>query len=208
MISTIANIFTASATITMAWVGWRALQTWRKEFIGKKKIELAAEIMGAVLEFQDVLTSARLTLYTPREINEIEKWLIEVNKAKADIPGSIKWSVYPDRLNYLMPIHRLNKNADKTDNFEKVLNKSLMYWPEDLFRLLVELHSFLGKIRQASEMLYENPNIREYWNIAFAETTKDNISKRIFEIGEEIKQNLEPIYKDQQTAWKKLEEKK
>jgi hypothetical protein len=96
----------------------------------------------------------------------------------------------------------LNANASKTDNLEKVFNKSLMYWPEDLFKLLVELHSFLGKTRRASEMLYENPNVREYWDIAFAETVDNKISKRIFEIGDEIKQNLEPLYKDKQTAWK------
>lgn len=202
MINTISDIVIALGTAGMAVAAWIALRSWRKEFIGKKKIELAAEIMSSVLEFQDILTSARLTAYTPMNLAEIEKWLIKVNDSKEGIPGSIKWPIYRDRLNYLMPIHRLNTSADTVDDFSKVLNKSLMYWPEDLFKLLVELHSFLGKIRYASEMLYENPNVREYWDIAFAnENATDETSKRIFEIGDEIKINLEPLYKDLRTAW-------
>jgi hypothetical protein len=185
-----------------------ALRTWRKEFIGKKKIELAAEITAAVYEFQDILTSAMLIHYTPAEINDIEKWLVDVNDKKSAIPGSVKWPIHRDRLNYLTPIHRLNANADKTENFAQIFNKGLMYWPEDLYKLLVELHSFLGQIRYASEMLYENPNVREYWDTAFVENPDNNkIFKRIFEIGDEIKLNLAPLYKDKQTPWKKLPKK-
>ena len=70
---------------------------------------------------------------------------------------------------------------------------------------MVELHSYLGKIRYASEMLYENPNNVELQQIAFCRRdATDPVSKRIFEIGDEIKLNLEPIYKDQQAKWNKL----
>jgi hypothetical protein len=204
MISTIADIITALATLGMMAVAWLALHTWRKEFIGQKKIELAAEIMEAVLEFQDVLINARIDIFPPQEIDEIKKWLEEVNYKKQNIPNSIAWPIYIDRIYCLTPFHRLNKNADTIDKFATMFNKSLIYWDENLFRLLQELHSFLGKIRYASEMLYENPGNTELQQIAFTHTTNDLVSKRIFEIGDEIKLNLEPLYKDQRMSWKKL----
>ncbi len=204
MIGDIANIITAVTALVMTGIACFALYTWRKEFIGKRKIELTAEIMMTVLEFQDLLIQARLDIYTPQEIDEIKKWLNEVNNKKLNIPNSMLWPMYPDRMFCLTPIHRLNKNFEITDKFSKLFNKGLIYWDENLLRLLQELHSFLGKIRYASEMLYENPENTEFQQIAFSSKTTDPLSKRIFDIGDEIKLNLEPIYKDQQTKWKKL----
>lgn len=40
-------------------------------------------------------------------------------------------------------------------------------------------------------------------NILFSNDPNDEINKRINEIVEEIKINLEPIYKDKQFKWKK-----
>ena len=197
----IANIITALGTLGLVNIAWYALHTWRKEFIGKKKIELAAEIMMMVMDFQDVLTGARIDRTTPMELDEVRKWLELVNSKKQNIPNAILWPIYLDRMNCLLPIHRLNKSAEKTDDFTTILNKSLIYFGEDLYKLLVELHSFLGKIRHASEMLYENSSNAELQKIAFAQDTSDPTSKRIFAIGEEIKFNLERIYKDQQTKW-------
>ena len=204
LINMTSNVIIALATLGMAVAAGFAIQTWRKEFIGTKKIELASEIMMTVMEFQDVLMNARINIYTPQELDAIKKWLEEVNSKKQNIPNSIPWSIYTDRIWLLAPFHRLNQSLEKIDNFNAILNKSLIYFGEDLYKLLVELHSYLGKIRYASEMLYENPNIQEFQQMAFANNTTDPTSKRIFEIGDEIKLNLEPIYKDQQVKWKKL----
>lgn len=209
MLDTIFNIVTALSTFAMTIIAWFALHTWRKEFIGKKKIELAAEIMDTVFRFQDVLMNARIAISTPQEINEIKEWLEEVNFRKQNVLNSIPWSIYSDRMHYLTPVHRLNKNSETIDKFGAILNKSFFYWDENLYKLLHELHSFLGKIRYASEMLYENPNAKEFFDIAFAnEKATDEMSKRIFGIGDEIKLNLELVYKDKQTKWKKLITKK
>ncbi len=114
------------------------------------------------------------------------------------------WPIYPDRLLYLRPIYELNKVAAGTDAFMSIFNKSLIYFGKELYSLLVELYSYLGKIRRASELLYENPANEQFRKVAFADGANDEISKRIFDIGEEIKLNLEPLYKDQQIKWKKL----
>ncbi len=55
ILNAITSLLTALATLGMLIIAWLALRTWRREFIGTKKIELAAEIMIGVLEFQDLL---------------------------------------------------------------------------------------------------------------------------------------------------------
>ncbi|MGN0917405.1 MAG: hypothetical protein ACI4NZ_04340 [Candidatus Enterousia sp.] len=192
------------ASVATAVIAGMALYAWKREFIGKKKIELAAEIMTAVIDFQDNLIEARLNTTTQIEQSEIKKWLEDVNSKKQTIPNAMLWPIYPDRLQLLSPIHRLNQNFAKSEKFTSIFNKSLIYFGDDLYKLLVELYSFLRKIRYASEMLYEDPTNKEFQQIAFSDNDKDEISKRIFAIGEEIKLNLEPLYKDQQTKWKKL----
>lgn len=204
VLGSVADVITALGTATMAGVAFCALRAWRNEFIGKKKIELASEIMIAVLDFQDSLIEARLNTSHPMELAEIKQWIEDVNCKKQGIPNAMPWAIRPDRLQYLSPIHRLNKNFSKNDKFTAIFNKSLIYFGEDIYKLLVELHSFLGKIRYASEMLYEDPTNKEFQQIAFADNANDAISQRIFAIGEEIKLNLEPLYKDQQIKWKKL----
>lgn len=203
IIGSIADICTALATVAMAVIAGAALRAWRQEFIGKKKIELASEIMIAVMDFQDVLTAVRQPITTPMELAEIQKWLEEVNAKKQNIPNAMLWPIYPDRLLCLRPIYELNKVAAGTDAFMSIFNKSLIYFGEDLYKLLAELYSFLGKVRYASEMLYENPTNKEFQQIAFSDNANDATSQRIFAIGEEIKLNLEPLYKDQQIKWKK-----
>ncbi len=200
----IADIFTALGTLAMAFMAGSAIRAWRKEYLGKKQIELASEIMIIVMDFQDIIISARNHVTSPMELSEIRNWLCEVNTRKQNIPNSMLWPIYEDRLACLLPIHRLNKSSETIEKFSEILNKCLIYFGEDIYKLLVEMYSFLGKIRQASEMLYENPNNLEFEAIAFANDINNPISKRIFDIGEEIKQNLEPIYKDQQIKWKKL----
>ena len=88
-ISTLTNITTALSTLVLAIVAGCALHTWRKEFIGKRKIELAAEIVVTVFEFQALLMQARIGLHTPQEIDEIKRWLEEVNLKKQNIPNAI-----------------------------------------------------------------------------------------------------------------------
>jgi hypothetical protein len=199
-----ANSITSLSTLGTMGVAGYALYTWRREFIGKKKIELASEIMMTVMDFQDVLISARIEGSVPMELDEVKKWLEEVNSKKQNIPNAILWPIYPDRLHCLLPIHRLNKSAEKIDAFSAIANKSLIYFGEELYKLLIELHSALGKIRYASEMLYENPNNTELQQVAFAHNTDNPVFKRISEIGDEIKLNLEPLYKYKQSSWKKL----
>ena len=85
------------------------------------------------------------------------------------------------------------------------MNDACLYWGLDLMKLIFELNEFSLKIRTAAKDLYYNdtpqdPAVLE--NILFSNDPNDEINKRINEIVEEIKINLEPIYKDKQFKWK------
>lgn len=73
-------------------------------------------------------------------------------------------------------------------------------------QLIYELNEYVLKIKTAAKDLYYNDTLQDpikLQGILFSNDTNDAINKRINEIVEEIKTNLEPIYKDRQFKWKK-----
>lgn len=201
-ISELADIITALATISMAVVAGCALHTWRKEFIGKRKIELACQIMKSVYDVQDAILYARIGRISELDIKEVEKW---VNSEKLRDPEHM--GVFPDRYFAWVPHRRLAERQDKIENLQNVMNDACLYWGLELMQLICELSGYTLKIRTAAKDLYYNdthqdPNMLQ--NILFSNASNDNINKRVNEIVKEIQVNLEPIYKDQQVEWKKL----
>jgi len=55
----VAPVFTAGAACTGAWIGWRGLEKWRDETIGKRKAELAEQALMAFYEARDALAWVR-----------------------------------------------------------------------------------------------------------------------------------------------------
>lgn len=178
-----------------------ALHTWRKEFIGKRKIELACQIMKSVYDVQDTILYARIGRINELDIKEVERW---VNSEKQRDPEHM--GVFPKRFHFWIPHRRLAERQDKLENLQNYMNDACLYWGLDLMKLIFELNEFSLKIRTAAKDLYYNdtpqdPAVLE--NILFSNDPNDEINKRINEIVEEIKINLEPIYKDKQFKWKK-----
>jgi hypothetical protein len=59
-IKAIAPVFTAAAAWAAVWIGWRGLKKWRAETIGKRKAELAEDVIADFLEAKDIIRDARL----------------------------------------------------------------------------------------------------------------------------------------------------
>lgn len=200
-INEFSGIITALSTISMAVVAGYALHTWRKEFIGKRKIELACQIMKSVYDVQDAILYARIGRINELDIKEVERW---VNSEKQRDPEHM--GVFPKRFHFWIPHRRLAERQDKLENLQNYMNDACLYWGLDLMKLIFELNEFSLKIKTAAKDLYYNdtpqdPAVLE--NILFSNDPNDEINKRINEIVEEIKINLEPIYKDKQFKWKK-----
>jgi hypothetical protein len=187
-------------------VAWFALYTWRKEFIGKKKIELAAEIMEVVCDIQDLLIGARLGRYSSTELKETENWM---QSEKLRDPQNT--DIYPDRFHFLIAARRLEAGQDKIDKLKNLANKVYLYWDKELFRLFYELHKYTVDVRNAARKLYYNDdpeNQQVLHGIIYSTGTDDQMARNVNYIVEECKLNLEPLYKDQQMVWKKLGQKK
>jgi hypothetical protein len=200
------SLITTLATLGMLAIACLALRTWRKEFIGTKKIELARQIMDAVCEVQDTLIYARMSCSNELEIKEVEKSL---KTSQAHAPEHTR--IYPDRFPFMIPHWRMNERQDKIDAFKNLANKAYLYWGKEIFKLFYELGEYPLQVRIASKNLYYNDTQRnpdDLMKIIFSTGSHDPIAEGIKDIVEEFRINLEPIYKDQCTPWKKLKKTK
>ena len=199
----IFSILTAVGTLAMAGVGYYALYTWKKEFIGKRKIELAAEIMETACEIQDLIIGARLMVYARIELQEATDW---INSEKLRDPQNTE--VFPDRIAILIPHRRLAAGQDKIEKLRGFSNKVFLYWGMDMMKLIYDLTEYTLQIRTAAKDLYYGDfpeKHKEFLKIIYYDDANDEINKKVNDIIEEFKLNLEPLYKDKQTKWKKLD---
>lgn len=91
-ISDFSDIITAFSTIAMALIAGFALHTWRKEFIGKRKIELACQIMKSVYDVQDAILYARIGRINELDIKEVEQWVHSEKQRDPEHMG-----IFPER---------------------------------------------------------------------------------------------------------------
>ena len=118
-----------------------ALYTWKKEFIGKKKIDLACDIIEQVCNIQDIIRYARSPAFYTNESNKINTIITSIT-----------------------------------------IFSNFLYEYDDL--------SYISKKE------YE----KDIWCIG----NNDEIETKVQKIVDEFKLNLEPLYKDRLTKWKKL----
>ena len=195
VVKDILTLIIAGAGVIIAGM---ALYTWRKEFIGKKKIDLACDIVEQACNMQDIINYARSRLSLFSEQNELRE---ELKKDNVEIKEK--------KLFYLIPKYRLRKNREKIEKFLSLGNKAQLYWDKDILNLFGSLHRIIQDILNTSEDLYSmlmpKDAILIAEKIAFDSYEKnDEIKNKVQKIVDEFKLNLEPLYKDRLTKWKKL----
>lgn len=201
----ILNTFSTIASVATAIIAGMALYAWKREFVGKKKIELAAQIMCSVYEIQDMFIGVRLPLIAKDELDDAYEW---INAETAAYPGNAE--VYPERIKYLVPHRRLTKQQDLIEKFRSLQNQAYMYWGREIIAAFIKLTNYNLKIMHASKDLYygkDTPEYKPLYDTIFYEI-KDNqmdpddkINKEIDTIVEEFRRNLEPLYIDKRTKW-------
>lgn len=201
-ISEFSDIVTSISSVAMFFVAAFALHTWRKEYIGKKKIELACLIMKSVYDVQDAILYARIGRFSELDIKEVEQWVKSEKMRDPDCMG-----VFPERYLAWVPHRRLAERQDKIEKLQNFMNDASLYWGIELMQLIYQLNEYTLKIRTAAKDLYYNDTPQDpmvLQNILFSNDSNDDINKKVHDIVEEIRINLEPIYKDQQFKWKKI----
>jgi len=198
-VNTIKDFLTYSAPFLAVYVAYMALQTWRKEFIGKKKIDLACDIVEQVCNMQDIIRDLRNPACFPNENNKIKE---DLNNRKVDINDR--------KIHYLAARYRFYDNRDEINNFLKLRNKAQLYWDKDILTLFVEIKKVILSIITASDMLYYTDNLdfeskkkyekKIWWDF----DSNEEIEKRVQKIVDEFKLNLKDFYEYKLTKWKKL----
>lgn len=194
-------IETASA-VTVAVCAVCALYTWRKEFVGKKKIEFAAEFVEKAIDIKEFIAYVRNGYSSTNEAEEIENELKRENKF---IPNG--------EVSYLVPKYRILKNDENIRSFYALRTKAFMYFGKSALKIYDVVRSDFIKIKLSSEELYKN----SYYNYLKDEKEKqeiaviwasynsdDKIDLEIEKVVEELKLNLEPLYQDKTFKWKEI----
>lgn len=199
------NIISCTASVATAVIAGMALYAWKREFIGKKKIELAAEIMRAVYAIQDLYIGVRMPMIAQVEHDEALEW---IKAETAAHPGNA--DVYPERVNHLVPHQRLIKQQDVIEKLRSLQNQAYMYWGKEIIIAILKLTDYNFKIMQASKDLYYGKDTIEYkqlYKTIFYEIEDDQINPydevnmEIDAIVEEFRYNLEQLYKNKRTKW-------
>jgi len=201
----VVNIISCIASVATAVIAGMALYAWKREFIGKKKIELAAEIMRAVYDIQDLYIGVRMPMIAQAEHDEALEW---IKAETAAHPGNA--DVCPERVNYLVPHHRLIKQQDIIEKLRSLQNQAYMYWGKEIIIAILKLTDYNFKIMQASKNLYygkDTPEYKPLYDFIFCEKkdekviSDDKVNKEINDIVEEFRHNLEPLYMDKRSKW-------
>nr|WP_137831842.1 hypothetical protein [Methylobacterium sp. L1A1] len=80
------DLILAGAAISTAVVGWRALGKWRDETLGKRRLELAEDVLATFYQVQEVIHDARGRFVDAREMVREEGVLDEVARSVAYAP--------------------------------------------------------------------------------------------------------------------------
>lgn len=194
------DVLQASSALTVAICAVCALYTWRKEFVGKRKIEFAAEFVEKAINMKDFIAYVRNGWATEAEEKEVE---IKLKEERAFYEKS--------RLSYLVPKLRIIKNDDMLKNFYDLRSKVLMYFGKDALKIFELLRATIIDININSDILFEDASSLsqeerlKYQKAIWAPLSKNDRIGRAFERTiDELNINLEPVYQDKKFKWKKL----
>lgn len=196
------DVIEAASAVTVAVCTVCALYTWRKEFVGKKKIEFAAEFVEKAIDIKEFIAYVRNSGSFANETEEIENELKKENKF---VPNG--------NVAYLVPKYRILKNDENIRSFHALRTKAFMYFGKSALKIYDVVRSDFIKIKLSSEALYKN----SYYNYLKDEKEKqdiaviwasynsdDKMDQEIEKVVEELKLNLEPLYQDKTFKWKTL----
>ena len=190
-------------SIITLFLAYKALSTWKKELVGKKKINLAMDIVEKVCTVEDCLSEIRSPATTAADYDSIIQEL-EKGYDKGEQP-----KIHKEKLYYLAPAYRIIKNWEKIQDFISLKNKARLYWDMDIIKLFERVLHLIAEVRVASTMLYNDALKQDLileleYKIWENYAEKDTIKEEMRNIVDEFIINLEPIYAQQKEKWKQI----
>lgn len=200
------SLFSMFGSGMMAYLAWKALSAWEKEYIGKKQIDLAQELVSDVCNFRDLIKHARDPFFLTVEQEKILKDLEDQKQRYPNI------KINEHKIYYLAAIYRIADRGNELNNFFELRNKAQLYWGDGLSERFTNLKRIITRLEISAKDLYEFDNLAQdeikklensIWDI---NRVNDEINVELDQIVNEFKLNLEPLYKSQIVEWEKLDE--
>jgi hypothetical protein len=142
------GIFVAAATIGGFWT----FSNWKREQIGRRKIEVAEEALALMYEAQDVFRFVRSRTITSPEL--------DVNMNKEDFYNHKIYS-----LHYRMPMIRLEKRADVFAKIQSLKPKVMMFLGMEAIAAMDEMNRVRNQLEEAAWMLSNFSELRDIGGI-------------------------------------------
>jgi hypothetical protein len=199
-VTAIANVGIAIAAICAASLGYRGLNAWRTETIGKRKAELAEQVLADFYEARDVFRFARQPLTWSNEGNTRQK---EEGEADADT----------QRLNtYFAVSERLLKRNECFANLHARQYRFLALFGndseqtkpfDDLFRIRNEVFLAVNMLMTSYKQRRlgdppVDPRLREKWEsaIGWREPENDAIARGLDDVVKTIEKICRPAIEE------------
>jgi hypothetical protein len=177
-IKAVAPVFTAAAACTGAWIGWRGLKKWRAETIGKRKAELAEDVIADFYEAKEIILDARRPGSTLVDEGNTRP------KTKDETPEETK------QYNaYFWVIERLSTRSEFFARLQAKKYRFIAHFGVDAAKPYDDLGDILADIRSAVHMLIvthkrvatsdHEAQYKEWLTTTFGGPDEDNIPKRL-----------------------------
>jgi hypothetical protein len=192
-IKAVAPMFTAAAAWTATWIGWRGLEKWRAETIGKRKAELAEDVIADFYEAREIILEARIPGSTLADEGNSRP------KKEDETPEETK------QYNaYYSVIERLSKKGEFFARLQARKYRIIAHFGVKAAKPYDELGEILREIRVAVHMLIathrqmpdRETQFRQWLTTIYCGADGDDIPKRLDAIVTAIEETCRPAIQE------------
>ena len=174
------------ATLVGGWAALRGVDAWRSEIVGRRKAELAEDVLAQFYRARDVLTWARLP---DRPLDPVPQ---------ADDRDRRHQS-------HASPIERLTRESALFSELQASRYRFMAYFGEDSAHPFEEMRAIHGEIMSSAESLIRDPNElasdteRDRWEdaIGWVNDGDDPLARRLAETIAAVEHVCRPLIADQ-----------
>jgi hypothetical protein len=190
--SIIKDFVVSGVAISGAVVGWKALSKWREETVGKRRLELAEDVLSAFYQIQEAIQDARTPLVLAEE-------MVKEEGVPDEVAGNPAYA----------PIRRLRDAFEHIRDLRTKRHRFAAVFGRDATKPWDEVEAILNRMRAASDALLRlrdehttasDPDAefyREQRHILFRGLGDDLITPRLTAAVEQIEAICRPVI----TTW-------
>ena len=140
-ISALANLMTGLAAVVAGWAGVRGLNAWRTEMVGRRKTELAEEVLAGFYRVRDILTWARFPASD------------DYHDGEDDHPGGGPVDEELERGEIFTPVDRLTKESQVFSELQASRYRFMAYFGEEAARPFEEIRAIHSEVIDSAHNL-------------------------------------------------------